>query len=125
MAQPQNVKSPDEEIASDVGTEEIDDGLVEVINISGREVLFNVGRERRVRLKPQQKTRLEKLYALPQQGINPNGDPVPSVVEMLTDGAVVASTHRKAKPFYKNTAALREKAEETRRLQAEAKANRG
>ena len=117
-----DIKGIDDEIGQ--ATEEIDDGLVEVVNVSGQEVTFNVGNGRRVKLKPKQHTRIEKLYAYPQRGMNPNGDPVPAVVEMLTDGRVVPWDHKKAAPFrtvYQNTVALRAKQDAMKKLQAQAR----
>lgn len=80
---------------------EVDDGKMTVVNAGGLPMTFNIGHTK-ITLKPGQKTRIEKMYALPQSGINPKGDPIPSVIEMLTDGNVVAETHRKARPFFKN-----------------------
>lgn len=101
-APPATVDAP---IESEMGTEEIDDGMEDVINVSGQEVKFNIGNGRVVKLKPTQHTKIERLYALPQQGASKNGDPVPAVIEMMTDGRVVAARHRKARSFYKNLAA--------------------
>lgn len=109
------------------GTEEIDDGMATVINVSSQTVTFNIGNGRRVTLKPKQHTVIEKLYAYPQTGASKNGDPIPAVIEQLTDGRVVPWDHKKAAPYqsrFQDTAALREKNERIKRLQQEERASR-
>ena len=77
------------------GVEFNDTNQVEVINISGHNVKFDIDGNRYL-LKPGQTTRLHKAYALPRS-MAAERDPLPSVVEMLTSKKVLAITDPRAK----------------------------
>ena len=67
----------------------------EVINISSEVVKFDVDNMRIV-LKPGEKITIHKNYAFPRK-LKKERDPIPSVVDLLTGGRVVATTDRRAR----------------------------
>lgn len=72
--------------------------LIEVINISADKVVFIIDSYRHV-LKPKEISKIPTVYAMPRK-LQPDRDPIPSVIELETGGKVLPVTHSKAKHLY-------------------------
>ena len=66
-----------------------------MMNISSDTVKFELD-SLRYKLKPKETTRIHRNYALPRQ-MQPDKDPVPSVVELLTGKKVLAMSDPRVK----------------------------
>ena len=68
----------------------VDDGLVEVTNLSGTPQKFTI-EGRKIKLPPKRTARIAPAYAQLRVGANAKGDPLPSVVALLTNFNVQAT----------------------------------
>lgn len=76
---------------------EFESNQVEVVNVGPSTVKFDIDGNRIV-LKPGHVIPIHKSYGLPRP-TQPNRDPLPSVVELLTDRKVLPVTDPRAKQF--------------------------
>ncbi len=67
--------------------DQADDGLIEIMNTGSVPVVLQL-EGRTIKMKPGQKTRVRRGYALPRVGADTNADRMPSVVHCLTNGQV-------------------------------------
>lgn len=72
------------------------DNTIEVVNTASSKMTFELDGAR-VTLKPGERARVLRVHALPRT-MQPGRDPVRPTIEMLTDGKVVAITHKNARP---------------------------
>jgi hypothetical protein len=71
-----------------------DTNTIECVNISSETIRFEIS-GMRYRLGPKDKVHLHKNYALPR-AMQPGRDPVPSVVDLLTNHRVLPVTDKRA-----------------------------
>lgn len=76
-------------------TKQARSNLVTIYNISGQRATFELDGAIHV-LKPRESAKIHEAYTKPRQSV-PGRDPVPSIIEMLTDGRVLPETHKKCR----------------------------
>lgn len=98
------------------------DNTIEVVNTASVKMTFELDGAR-VTLRPGERTRVLRVHALPRT-MQPGRDPVRPTIEMLTNGSVVAITHKNARPHLRPDEQEAAKAADARKREIKLRAER-